>query len=165
MPEPTPKDPGQAVPEREMLLEFLDFYRSVMIRKIEGVDPEGLRMSPVGSGTCLGGLLKHLAYVERWWFQAFFTSREVDFPWTEKDPDADFRLSDDDTAESLIALYRRECDLSREVVGEGGLDASVPGRRGDVTLRWILVHMVEETARHAGHADIIREMLDGSVGD
>jgi len=166
MSEPTPKDPGQAVPEREMLLEFLDFFRSVMIRKIEGLDHDGLRMSPVGSGTCLGGLLKHLAYVERWWFQAFFASREVDFPWTEEDPDADFRVSEDDTAESLIALYRRECDVSREVVGEtADLDVSVPGRRGDVTLRWILIHMVEETARHAGHADLIREMVDGSVGD
>ncbi len=165
MPEPTPKDPGQAVPEREMLLGFLDFYRSVMIRKIDGVSPEGLRRSPVDSGTCLGGLLKHLAYVERWWFQAFFASREVDFPWTEEDPDADFRLDEDDTSESLIDLYRRECDLSRKVVGDVDLDATVPGRRGDVTLRWILVHMIEETARHAGHADLLREMIDGSVGD
>ncbi len=165
MPEAKPQDPAQDTPEREMLLDFLDFYRSVMIRKVEGVDDVGLRMSPVGSGTSLGGLIKHLAHVERWWFQAFFDSREVEFPWSDNDPDADFMVEDDDTADSLIGLYRRACEESRRIAADSELNRKVPGRRGDVSLRWILVHMIEETARHAGHADIIREMIDGSVGD
>lgn len=148
-----------------MLVSFLDYFRSVMIRKVEGLGPDQLRTSPVDSGTSLGGLLKHLAYVERWWFQAFLAGADVEFPWTEDDPDADFRFQDDDTADSLIAFYRQECSTSREIVAARSLEDIVTGRRGDVSLRWIIVHMIEETARHAGHADIIREMIDGSVGD
>lgn len=148
-----------------MLLAFLDFYRGVMIRKVEGVDDAGLRMSPVASGTCLGGLLKHLGYVERSWFQSRWAGRDVSFPWSDNDPDAEFRLEDGDSAQSLIDFYRQECAISREVVATSSLDDSVEGRRGELSLRWIVVHMIEETARHAGHADLIREMVDGSVGD
>lgn len=152
------------VPEDTMLPLFLDHVRSVMIRKVEGVDAEGLRMSPVDSGTCLGGLIKHLAYVERWWFQAVWRSDPVEFPWTDEDPDAEFRLDSDDTAESLIALYRHECDISRRLVEDSDLDDTIPWRDGRMSLRWIMVHMIEETARHCGHADIIREIIDGQVG-
>lgn len=148
-----------------MLAEFLDFYRTVMIRKVEGLDAAGLRFSPVVSGTCLGGLIKHLAYVERWWFQAVWDGSEPEFPWSEEDPDAEFRLGPGDTAESLIAFYRSECDTSRRIVAATALDDVVESARGNVSLRWIVVHMIEETARHAGHADLIREMVDGSVGD
>jgi uncharacterized damage-inducible protein DinB len=150
-----------------MLTSFLDFYRGVMIRKIEGLDAGGLRRSPVDSGTSLGGLLKHLAYVERNWFAARFGGMDVDFPWTKEDPDADFRLDDTDDDQSLIDFYRAECQRSREIVmANPDLDRVVPASRGrHVSLRWILVHMIEETARHAGHADIIREMVDGKVGD
>lgn len=165
MPEPQPSDPPRVAPEREMLLAFLDYYRSVMIRKVEGIDHEGLRMSPVESGTCLGGLIQHLGYVERQWFQAVWASRQVEFPWTEEDPDAEFRIDDSATAEGLIEFYRQECQVSREMVGDTRLTETVMGRRGELSLRWIIVHMIEETARHAGHADLIREMIDGSVGD
>lgn len=165
MPEPEPVDPPRDKPERETLLAFLDYFRTVMIRKVEGVDDAGLRMSPVPSGTCLGGLIKHLAYVERWWFQAAWMSEAVEFPWTDEDPDADFRVEDHDTADTLIELYRGECARSREIVGDTPLDEVVVGSRGETSLRWIVVHMIEETARHAGHADLIREMIDGAVGD
>lgn len=148
-----------------MLTAFLDYFRSVMIRKVEGVDAAGLRLSPVESGTCLGGLIKHLAYVERWWFQAVWRSDPVEFPWSDDDPDAEFRLDADDTADSLIALYRRECDISRRLAQDSRLDDVIPWKDGHLSLRWIMVHMIEETARHCGHADLIREMLDGSVGD
>lgn len=165
MAEPKPEDPPQHAPERETLLAFLDFYRSVMIRKVEGVDHEGLRMSPVPSGTCLGGLIKHLGYVERHWFQSTWAGRDVPFPWSQEDPDADFRVEAADTAESLIAFYREECAASREVVAASALDDTVEGRRGELSLRWIVVHMIEETARHGGHADLLRELVDGTVGD
>ena len=164
---PVPSDPPYSAPELEMLTAFLDWYRNVMIRKVEGLDPEGLRRSPVDSGTSLGGLVKHLAYVERHWFGSTFGSLELGYPWTDEDPDADFRLADDETVESLTALYRSECSRARELVAaHPDLDRVVPASRGrTVSLRWILIHMIEETARHAGHADIIREMVDGTVGD
>lgn len=148
-----------------MLSSFLDYFRSVMIRKIEGVDEEQLRWSPVQSGTCLGGLVKHLGYVERQWFQEVWGGREVVFPWSEDDPDAEFRVEPGDTAESLVEFYRQECAVSREIIASSALDESVETERGALSLRWILVHMIEETARHCGHADLIREMIDGSVGD
>lgn len=151
--------------ERETLLSFLDFYRAVMIRKVEGLDYDGLRMSPVDSGTCLGGLMKHLADVERSWFQERWAGRPMETAGSEDDPEAEFRVQEDDTAESLIEAYRRHCETSREIVGRSSLDDTVVLPRGEMSLRWLVVHMIEETARHAGHADLIREMIDGSVGD
>lgn len=148
-----------------MLTSFLDYFRSVMIRKVEGVDDEKLRWSPVPSGTCLGGLIKHLAYVERYWFQSVWAGREVAFPWTDDDPDADFRLDPDDTADSLIGFYRQGCDVSRQIAAASALDDTVTTPRGEISMRWIVVHMIEETARHCGHADLIRELVDGAVGD
>lgn len=148
-----------------MLLSFLDHYRSVMVRKVEGVDDKGLRMSPVDSETCLGGLIKHLAYVERRWFQDRWAGREVEYPGSDGDRSAEFRVDAQDTADDLIQLYRGECEISRQVVAGTSLDDTVQSRRGEMSMRWILIHMLEETARHAGHADLIREMIDGSVGD
>ncbi|HEX2155051.1 MAG TPA: DinB family protein [Acidimicrobiia bacterium] len=166
MSEPEPPHPDRLAPEREMLFSFLDFYRSVMIRKVEGVDRDGLRMSPVESGTSLGGLIKHLAYVERSWFQRVWAAREVEFPWADEDPDADFRLDADEDADVLIEFYRQECDASRAIAAASHLDDTVETPRGkQLSLRWLMVHMIEETARHAGHADLLREMIDGSVGD
>lgn len=165
MPEPLPTDPSMVAPEREMLLSFLDFYRAVMIRKVEGLDHDSLRMSPVDSGTCLGGLIKHLADVERSWFQERWAGRPIEAAWSGDDADAEFRVQEDDTAESLIEAYRRDCEISREIVANSSLDDTVGSPRGEMSLRWLVVHMIEETARHAGHADLIREMIDGSVGD
>ena len=164
---PLPSRPPHSATEFEMLTSFLDWYRTVMIRKIEGLDPEGLRRSPVSSGTSLGGLVKHLGYVERHWFGSSYGGLQLDYPWTDEDPDADFRLDDADTVESLSAFYLEECARSREMVAANpDLEHVVPTTRDrKVSLRWILIHMIEETARHAGHADIIREMLDESVGD
>jgi uncharacterized damage-inducible protein DinB len=149
-----------------MLTSYLDYYRGVMVRKIEGLNAAGLRRSPVESGTSLGGLLKHLGYVERQWFGESLGGLELDFPW-KNDPDADFRLDTSETAESLIAFYQAECERSRNIVEDNpDLNRVVRASRDrQVSLRWILVHMIEETARHAGHADILREMHDGEVGD
>ena len=164
---PLPNDPPHSATEFEMLTSYLDLDRVVVVRKIEGLDAEGLRRSPVASGTSLGGLVKHLAYVERHWFGGTYGALQLDYPWTDEDPDADFRLDEDETVESLRAFYQGECQRSRDLVAASpDLDRVVPASRGRmVSLRWILVHMIEETARHAGHADIIREMVDGEVGD
>jgi uncharacterized damage-inducible protein DinB len=161
-----PSAPPTTAGELETLTTFLDYYREVMIGKVAGVDAAGLRAAPVPSGTCLGGLLKHLAYVERWWFQAVYAGRQVDFPWSKENPDADFILDDHDDADSLITLYRAEIEEARRVVAaDPDLDRVVDSGRRQVSLRWILVHMIEEVARHAGHADILREQYDGAVGD
>jgi hypothetical protein len=112
-------------------------------------------------------MVKHLAYVERSWFQMYFAGGPVDFPWAKDEPDQDidFRIAPTDTIESISALYQQEIARSREIVAGASLeDLSKNQERGLRSLRWILVHMIEETARHAGHADILRELTDGAIG-
>jgi uncharacterized damage-inducible protein DinB len=113
------------------------------------------------------GLLKHSAYVERWWFRSVFAGEDVAFPWTDDDPDADFRAEPDETPERIAALYLDETERSRRIVATADLDdgAARPRPGETVTLRGIMVHMIQETSRHLGHADIIRETLDGATGD
>jgi len=152
--------------EFTILNDFLDYYRAVIARKLDGLDAEQMRWSPVDSGTSIGGIVRHLGFVERWWFQAVFAGNRCEFPWSEEDPDADFLMPPEEDAASVIAFYLSECDRSRELVAAApDLDVVITRGERDTTLRWILVHMIEETARHAGHADILREMLDGATGD
>lgn len=151
-----------------MLEAFLDEYRETMTRKLRGVSEEDARRRLVGSETTLGGLVKHLRWVEQTWFQLRLARTTDDQlpspPWTDDDRDADFRLNADETVEGIIADYERECERSRETARAYDLSATIPHRHsGEVSLRWIYLHMVEETSRHAGHADILREQLDGSV--
>jgi uncharacterized damage-inducible protein DinB len=160
-------EPPYAGTEAETLAGFLDFHRATLLWKLEGLDDEQLRRSMVPSGTSLLGLVKHLAYVERWWFRQVWAGQRATYPWTEEDPDADWRVEPGETTEEVLALYRDECDRSREIVAAApDLDelADHP-RRGKRSRRWILVHMIEETARHNGHADILREQLDGTTGE
>ena len=163
--------PPTTADEFTTLTTFLDYFREVVVHKLEGVEEPGLRAVLVPSpGTTLGGIIHHLAHVERWWFQQVYGGAALDHPWTDDDTDADFRVPPDATAESLIALYRECCARSREVVEahpdlerEAQRPGSTSGR--SFSLRWILVHMIEETARHAGHLDLLRESWDGAVGD
>jgi uncharacterized damage-inducible protein DinB len=154
--------------ETETLAGFLDYHRATLLWKLEGLDDEQLRRAMVPSGTSLLGLVKHLAYVERSWFQGVWAGQEVSFPWTKEDPDADWRIEPDETTGDVLALYDGECDRSREIIAAASsLDEAVvhPRWKEEVSRRWILVHMIEETARHVGHADILREQLDGAVGE
>jgi uncharacterized damage-inducible protein DinB len=154
--------------ETETLAGFLDYHRATLLWKLEGLDDEQLRRAMVPSGTSLLGLVKHLAYVERSWFQGVWAGQEVSFPWTREDPDADWRIEPDETTGDVLALYDGECDRSREIVAvAASLDEAVvhPRWKEEVSRRWILAHMLEETARHVGHADILREQLDGAVGE
>jgi hypothetical protein len=109
--------------------------------------------------------------MERWWFTAVFAGREADFPWTDEDPDADFHVEPGESTAKILDLYRGETGRSREIEATAGsLDdqaARSLNRRGIDTrfnLRWIISHMIEETARHNGHADILREQIDGTTG-
>ncbi|HKQ02889.1 MAG TPA: DinB family protein [Actinomycetes bacterium] len=162
-------EPPSTGGEREMLAGFLDFQRATLLWKLEGLDDEQLRRAMVPSGTSLLGLVKHLAYVERSWFQGVWDGQEVRFPWTKEDPDADWRIEPDETTEDILALYDGECDRSREIVDKASSLEEViqhPRRQEwSMSRRWILIHMIEETARHVGHADILREQLDGATGE
>jgi Protein of unknown function (DUF664) len=112
--------------------------------------------------------VKHLGDVERRWFCLRFAGKDVAVLRTDDDPDADFRIEPDDTVASVIAFYRDAANDSRRIAAPSSLDdvsASESPHYGHVSLRWILVHMIEETARHAGHLDLMREQIDGKTGD
>jgi uncharacterized damage-inducible protein DinB len=168
MPEDTRPEPPLVAGEAETLSGFLDFQRATLLWKLEGLDDEQLRRPMVPSGTSLLGIVKHLAYVERGWFQRVWAGQEITVPWTEEDPDADWRIEPHETTKDVLALYEGECARSREIVAAASsMDEAVvhPRWQAEVSRRWILAHMLEETARHVGHADILREQLDGATGE
>jgi uncharacterized damage-inducible protein DinB len=151
-----------------MLSAFLDRYRETMLWKLDGLSTEQASRHLVPSATTLLGVVKHLAYVERWWFQMNFAGDPVGFPWPKDEPDEDidFRVTDTDTIESISALYEQEIARSRQIVAGSSLEdlGQDLGKVKPRSLRWIMVHMIEETARHSGHADILRELTDGAIG-
>jgi uncharacterized damage-inducible protein DinB len=152
-------------PELETLARYLDAYRQVILWKLEGVDEEAARRPRVPSGTSLLGLVKHLAYVERYWFQHVIAGRDVPIPWLEEDDDEQWRLPPEQTVDDVIAFYEAEVAESRRIHAQlTDPDLTVEEDGEQVSVRRILIHMVEEVARHAGHADIIRELIDGSTG-
>ncbi|MDB5081055.1 MAG: Mini-circle protein [Chloroflexi bacterium] len=161
-------DPPLAAPEEEMLNAWLDFHRATLLKKVAGVSDEDLRRKVTPSGLTLLGLVKHLAYVERGWFQDTFAGHEVYFPYTQEDPDADWRIEPGETTADVLEFYRQEVRESRRIANAANLDDQAKNQTGQEikghTLRWILTHMIEETARHNGHADILREMIDGTTG-
>ncbi|CAM3761919.1 DinB family protein [Nocardiopsis rhodophaea] len=155
-------------PERGTLEAFLDYLRAAVVRRVSGVSEADARRRLVPSKTTLAGMLKHLAVVERNWFQHHLLGRDkaelgIDFELPDEDPTWD--LTDDDTLPALIADYERACAESRAAAAGLPLEQSfVEPRIGELSLRWIYVHMIEETARHAGHVDILREQIDGTSG-
>jgi uncharacterized damage-inducible protein DinB len=166
-------DPPDSGPELVALTAFLDYQRETMLQKTDGLTREQLAQPLPPSSLTLAGLLNHLARVEDVWFRVRFAGLpEAD--WRAGvdpavDPDWDFRTAPDVDPDVLRARYRSACDAGRAVVEQArDLDQlSVLPRRdgGQVDLRWILIHMIEETARHAGHADLLREAIDGAVGE
>jgi uncharacterized damage-inducible protein DinB len=175
---PVPIDPQPAGDERATLTEFLDYYRAVLLRKIDGVPEENARRAAVEpSDLNLLGLLRHLADVERTWFRRVFAGEQAEplfagVSHSDGDRDGDLHPGPADTVAAALALWQQEVEHSRSVVGAAALDdlAAVAGTRdgqpfGPVNLRWILVHMIEEYARHCGHADLLRERTDGVTGD
>ncbi|WP_033290950.1 DinB family protein [Amycolatopsis jejuensis] len=152
--------------ERETLVAYLEWHRSTLALKCEGLGQEPMSRRAVPPSTMsLHGLIRHLAGVERWWFRIQFAGEDVPLlHYSDDDPDQDFDHLEGDVGEAL-ALWRSECARSREI-------AAVPlDTRGtskvtgeEFTLRWMLLSMITEYARHNGHADLLRESLDGSVG-
>ena len=154
--------------EKTMLSAFLDRYRETILWKLDGLTNAQAAQRLVPSATTLLGIVKHLAYVERWWFQMNFAGDPVAFPWPEDEPDQDidFRVAPGDTIESISALYQREIARSREIIAGASVEdiGKGFGKVEPRSLRWIMIHMIDETARHAGHADILRELTDGAIG-
>jgi len=138
-----------------------------MLWKLDGLSTEQASRRLVPSATTLLGVVKHLAYVERWWYQMNFAADPVSYPWPEDEPDQDidFRVSPTDTIQGISALYQQEIARSREIVAGASLEDLGKGQHLEPrSLRWIMIHMIEETARHAGHADSRRELTDGAIG-
>ena len=153
---------------KDLLQAVLDEQREFLIKKVSGASEADQRKRLVPSETTLLGLVKHLAYVERWWFQDRFAGENVSYPWTDEDWDADFRIEEDESTAAILDLYRAESEKSRAIAAAASLDDwSQHGTklREPPSLLWILLHMIEETARHNGHADILREQMDGTTGN
>jgi uncharacterized damage-inducible protein DinB len=177
---PIPRtDPPIAADELTTLRTFINFYRATIRRQCDGLTVEQLRTPHPPSTMTLAGMLKHLAYVEDVWFNVRLAGNEPAPPWDtvdwEADNDWDWHSALDETPEQLTALFDDAVAASERILdqvlgeapapGAGVLDrlAVRRGRRGQISLRWILVHMVEEYSRHAGHADLLREALDGAT--
>ena len=153
---PDIKPPAVVAGEKETLLAFLRYLREAVIRKVADLPDDAARRPQVPSGTSPLGLLKHLTGAEAVWLEWAFLGRE---PF----PELGMEVTDSDTVEGCVAAYRAAAARADAIYASLD-DLDAVSAREDRTLRWILVHTVEETARHAGHLDILREMIDGSVG-
>jgi len=168
----TPASPpvaGQPVgtgSERPVLEAFLDFHRQVLVSKVDGISENEARRRRVPSKTTLAGLIKHMIGVERGWFQEVLAGRNPeDIGPNVGGGDESWDLAESETVSSLVKEYEQTCEQSRQTAARFALDDAVPQPDMDqVSLRWIYVHMIEETARHVGHADILREQTDGAAG-
>ena len=164
----TRTDTPQALDERSILQTMLTFVRETAIAKVDGLSDESVVAAPLETSplTNPASLLNHLRWVEFDWIETRFLGGEDIGPWTKEDPDGEMTQGLSMTADEVIAAYRAQIKRCDELVADTDLDAlSVqPLREFHPNLRWILNHLVEETARHNGHLDILREMADGSKG-
>lgn len=152
--------------ELESLQASLDRHRDVVMWKIDGLDDADLRRSVTPSGNTLLGLVKHLAANEYGWFCLTFGRPTEDLPFDDEDDEADLRIEPHETTADVVAFYERARAAADQAITEVGLDGTGTAWFGEtVSMRWVLIHMIEETARHAGHLDVIRELIDGSTGD
>jgi len=152
--------------EKESLHASLDRHRDIVLWKLDGLDDEQLRRPMVPSGTNLIGLVKHLAGVEYGWFCETFGRPSAAIPFDPDDPEADMRAAPGETSADIVAYYGRARVAADAVINELDLDARGTSWSGEtVSLRWVLIHMIEDTVRHTGHLDIVRELIDGQTGD
>jgi uncharacterized damage-inducible protein DinB len=155
----------------ELLAAFLDFYRSVVLRKLDGLSERDLRTSRVPSGWTPLELLRHLAYVELRWLRWGFAGENVDEPWGDDGEDGRWQVPDSQSADDVREFFLAQCENSRAIAAAAQLsDVARGGGRFDTqdpppALSWILFHVLQEYARHAGQLDVVRELTDGSVGE
>ena len=169
-------EPPLAADETGTLLGFLDYQRATFAWKCDGLDADGLRATVAASSMTLGGMMKHLALVEDYWCSQWLHGRESNPVWDaadwEADRDWDWHSAAGDPPEKLSGLWQESVASSRSLVAlaltGGGLDQLArrtwPDGRSP-SLRWILCHLIEEYARHNGHADLLRESIDGATGE
>ena len=165
--DPRRTEPAFGLGEREMLEGWLEFHRTTLELKCEGLDDAQRKAQPVPTSVLsLHGLVRHMAEVERQWFRKRLDEdADAYYRWpddTLEDPDI-APLDDAVWADDLLA-WREDCESSRQVAARHGLDDAGDHGGEPCTLRWIYVHMIEEYARHNGHADLLRELVDGAVG-
>jgi uncharacterized damage-inducible protein DinB len=166
-------DPPLTGDEAATLLGFLDYQRATLEWKCRGLTDEQLRARLAPTVMTLGGLLKHLARVEDHWFSEVVADGPPVAPWADMPWAQEWQTADEDQGDALRALWSERVAASRRVVAErlaGGADALAGthvawGGQGRPSLRWVLVHMIEEYARHNGHADLLREAVDGATGE
>ncbi|MEU6403223.1 DinB family protein [Streptomyces sp. NPDC046985] len=167
----TRQEPALNADERTMLDGWLDYHRQTLAWKCEGLTDAQLRTaSAEPSELTLMGLVRHMAEVERYWFRAVLTGEDsAPLYCGEQDPDGDFHVTAQDTWAEASAVWQAEIEAARRVAA--GLDLDRLSERLDkrtgepFSLRWIYTHMIEEYARHNGHADLVRERIDGAAGD
>jgi len=168
-PEVTRTRPAGPAAERESLQAWLDYHRATLLLKCQGLTGEQLARRAVSpSSLSLLGLVRHMAECEGWWFRRHFRGQTDLAPryCTDEFPDGDFDLAEPGGAEADFAAFAQEVQLAREATTGRSLDNTFRGPRGDLLdLRWAYVHMIEEYARHNGHADLLRERIDGVTGD
>ena len=165
-------EPGLRAGERDMLTGWLDYHRATLLWKCEGLTDEQLRERSVPpSGLCLLGLVRHLTECERGWFRQVLLGEDVPgLYWTPENPDGDFNDTGSADGATVLRTWEQACDAAREAVASVD-DLDAPSKKADgqtgepFSLRWILTHMIEEYARHNGHADLLRERIDGATGD
>jgi len=164
-------EPNRITDEKTALDEWVDFHRATLLLKCEGLSSEQLKTrSAEPSALTLLGLIRHMSDVERGWFRQHAAREDVEFHYcTDEDPDADLLDIDAADASADLAHFVEECRRSREATANLSLDEVVPSRghhpERTRNVRWIYLHMIEEYARHNGHADLIRERIDGVTGD
>ena len=158
---------GTVTDDRALLTGFLDFQRDALARKLAGLSAEQLRSRSVPpSQISLIGLVRHLASVERWYFQNVLAGVDAPSLYVYETNEA-FLGVDGADCDGDVERWRRECEASSEVVATRPLDAigTIPGTDRALTARWIVMHMIDEYARHLGHADLVREAIDGTTGE
>jgi uncharacterized damage-inducible protein DinB len=171
--EPVRIDPDPGGSELELLAQYLDYQRETVLSKTRGLSREQLATTHAPSQLTLAGLLHHLSLVEEDWMEVRFSGMPEREPWAsvdwDADPDWEFHTAVGLDPEQLRIRYREACERSRQVVSQAADLAQLsvkPLRDGQrFSLRWVLLHLIEETARHAGHADFLREAIDGVVGE
>jgi hypothetical protein len=151
--------------ERAMLESMLDFYRATVVNKVAGLtDAQAFAAAVPPSTLTPATVVKHLAGTERFWFSIDFANLDVTWPWPDDDLHGNFRIEPGDTLAAIVDGYIEECERSRRAIADADLNDSARGEDMDFTLRFAMIHMIEETARHCGHLDLLREATDGSVG-
>lgn len=151
--------------ERELVESMLDFHRATVVHKVAGLTDEQAFAHAVPPSTLSpAAVVKHLSGTERFWFSIDFAGLDVAWPWLEDDPHGNFRIEPGETLAALVAEYVAECERSRRAVAGADLGDAARGEGMDFTLRYAMIHMIQETARHCGHLDLLREATDGLVG-